>query len=98
MRQRPVPCADSYDEPGDVNWSPRIVLPFVRLLVLGTTSVVIGILRLGGMVTWPARWVVFLLFGLMVAPAAMMLLSATNEQGRQSEDWRSAGWWPFPWP
>lgn len=77
-----------------MEWKPKIVLPIVGCGVLLGTAVVVGILRLGGLVDWPARWVVFTLFGLLVVPIAVLLASAANEAARQSGDWDSPGWWP----
>jgi multisubunit Na+/H+ antiporter MnhG subunit len=69
-----------------MDWSARIVVPFVAAFVLLTAVVVLAVLRLGGVITWPARWVVFVLFALLLAPVALVFLAATTDAEKRSED------------
>jgi len=68
-----------------VEWSARVVVPFVTAFLLLTTVVVLAVLRLGGVISWPARWVVFVVFAFLLAPVALVFIAATARAEQQSE-------------
>lgn len=83
-----------------MGWSARIVVPFTALFVLLGTAVVIGILRIGGLIGWPPLWVVIVLFIALLLPLALLLVSAANKAASEAAAeegpiWSLWGWFPF---
>ena len=101
MHEGALPGASrrSYDGEGPMGWSARIVVPFTVLFVLLGAAVVIGILRIGGLITWPPLWLVILLFVVLLLPLALLLASAAKEADREADEegpiWSRWGWFPF---
>jgi len=75
-----------------MEWRARIVVPFVTVFVLLAAMVVLAILRLGGVIAWPARWVVLVLFALLLAPIVLVFIAATAQAERQSEPSGALNW------
>ena len=75
-----------------MDWSARVVVPAVVAFVLVTTTVVIAILRLGGVITWPALWLVFVLFTLLLVPVVLLLVTAAIDGERRTESDGVLGW------
>jgi hypothetical protein len=59
-----------------LDWSARVIVPFVSAYVVLVTLLALGILRLGDVITWPARWVAIVFLGVIFAPLAVLLVAA----------------------
>ena len=75
-----------------VDWNARIVAPFVGVFVVLAAVVVLAILRLGELTSWPPRWLAFVFLVLLLLPIALVLLSAIAQAERESEPETFLGW------
>jgi hypothetical protein len=76
-----------------VDWNPKVILPIATLGVLASVAVVLGVLRLGEVITWPARWVVLTGFAVVAVAVAAVVVVASTDADRRSED--PPIWCPF---
>lgn len=81
-----------------MEWKARFIVPFVTAFVLLTAAVVLAILRLGGVIAWPARWVVLVLLVVLLAPIALLFMASAAQAEQRSEpnsilDWISNLFW-----
>jgi hypothetical protein len=68
-----------------MDWNKRVVVPAVAAFALASAGVILAILRLGGVIGWPSRWVAFAFLAIVLFPVALLLLSAFAEGERQNE-------------
>ena|SRR6266481_312054 len=68
-----------------MDWNRRVVVPVAAAFVCLSAGVILAILRLGGVIGWPARWVVLVFLAILLLPVALLLLSAYAEGERQND-------------
>jgi multisubunit Na+/H+ antiporter MnhG subunit len=80
-------------------FSTKVVALSVGLFLVGTTLVVVAMLRLSGTTTWPSRWVAIGLIVVLLIPIALLVLAASREggEGEASGNFLDFlfGWWPW---
>jgi archaellum biogenesis protein FlaJ (TadC family) len=79
-----------------MKWSAKDILRLAVVFLLLATVVVVAILRLGGLITWPDRTVALIALALMLVPIGLLLVGVVMD----SEEKSDSGWswlaWIFP--
>jgi hypothetical protein len=68
----------------------------VAVFVVVGGAVMLSIVRLAGIITWPPVWAVFAVVGVILAPLALLLLSSSKTGGYSDDGdgfWRFIGRW-----
>ena len=76
--------------------SGKVVGMMVAVFVVVGGAVMLSIVRLAGIITWPPLWAVFAVFGVILAPLALLLSSASNKGGYSDDGdgfWGLLGRW-----
>jgi hypothetical protein len=61
--------------------SGKVVATMVAVFVVVGGAVMLSIVRLAGIITWPPVWAVFAVVGVILAPLALLLLSSSKTGG-----------------
>lgn len=77
---------------GTMESSGKVVATMVAVFLVAGGAVMLSIVRLAGIIPWPPLWAVFAVFGVLLAPLALLLLFASNKGG-YSDD--GDGFWSF---
>jgi len=84
------------DDLGAMEWSGKLVAAMLAAWLVIGLPVVLGVLRLSGIISWPPLWAVFALFGVLLVAFALVLVWASHEPGRGKLfdfwDFFSGGW------
>jgi multisubunit Na+/H+ antiporter MnhG subunit len=79
-----------------MEWNTKIVVQIVGASLLMATVLIVAVLRLSGLTTWPGRTLAVVGLALLIAPIALLLLSVAKETEMKSESRWSSLWNFFP--